>query len=256
MGVVLAATSYTVGGAMQPLTAGRWSAEGYLAAMKRLFKKFRETWLGRAAALVLIWLISVLIRAWRLTLRVEVVDRSGVLQQRQANGMLGGFWHNRILFVSLMFPHHLRNNTAAITSASRDGEYADILVRQFIGDTVRGSSSRGGSKAMRKLKRLIENGWNVCIALDGPRGPRYSVAPGIALLAKRCRAPFAPISINAPKRWQTKTWDQMQLPKPFSRVQFVIGEPITIDPDCDVRTEGCEQIRNALLAITDDAREK
>lgn len=168
--------------------------------------------------------------------------------------MIGGFWHNRIVFVSTFFPARMRKRTAAIISASRDGEYADILVRQFIGTTVRGSSSRGGSKAVRRLKHLLDSGWNVCIALDGPRGPKYHVEPGVALLAKRCRAPFLPISINASSRWQTHSWDEMQIPKPFSRVEFVIGKPVHIDPGCDLRNEAVTRIRDALLAITDDVR--
>jgi len=225
-----------------------------VSLMKAFFKKFRETWLGRGVALFLLWCLSVFIRGWRASLRVKVVDHSGLLATGEARGMLGIFWHNRLVFLPAFFPRSVREHTAAITSPSRDGEYADILVRQFLGDTVRGSSSRGGGKAVIKCKHLLDSEWNVCIAGDGPRGPKYSMQPGVALLAKRCQAPVLPININSPSRWQTKTWDQLQFPKPFSRVEFVIGKPIFIAKDCDVRTEACQKIRDSLLAITDDRR--
>lgn len=220
--------------------------------MKRLFKKFRETWAGKLTAIVLIWLLSVLIRLWHFSFRITVVDPDNFLAGPHTSGVIGGFWHNRLVFISAFFPRRLRRRTVAITSPSRDGEYADLLVRQFIAGTVRGSSSRGGGKAVIALKHYLDSGYNVCVAIDGPRGPKYEAAPGIVLLAKRCKAPIIPILINAPKRWQLKTWDGLQFPRPFSKVELVIGQPLEIDAECDLRTEGCQRVREALLAITDD----
>lgn len=222
--------------------------------MKKFFKKFRETALGRFAALVLIWSISVLIRLWRRTLRVEVIDESGVVENQYAQGMVAVFWHNRLAFVPSFFPKKIRQHTAAITSASRDGEYADILVRQFIGATVRGSSSKGGGKAMLEVKTLLQKNWTIAISIDGPRGPRYQIKPGAALLAKRLKAPVFAISINAPNRWEMGGWDRLQVPKPFSKVQLRLSKRVEIPPDCDLRTEAVARIQNALDEITDDSR--
>ncbi|MDT8391181.1 MAG: lysophospholipid acyltransferase family protein [Lentisphaeria bacterium] len=222
--------------------------------MKKFFKKFRETALGRFTALGLISFISVLIRLWRRTLRVDIVDDSGVLKNQCADGMVIVFWHNRLAFVPPFFPKKMRRRTAAITSASRDGEYADILVRQFIGATVRGSSSKGGGKAMLEVKSLLKKNWTIAISIDGPRGPRYQIKPGAALLAKRMRAPVFAVSINAPNRWEMGGWDRLQIPKPFSKVQFRLSELVNIPPDCDLRTEAVARIQNALDKITDDRR--
>ena len=66
------------------------------------------------------------------------------------------------------------------------------------------------------------------LTVDGPRGPRYTVHPGAAALALASGAPVVPILVNADSYWQMKSWDRMQIPKPFSRVTLVLGEPLTI----------------------------
>ncbi len=223
--------------------------------MRKVFKQFRETWAGRATAIVLIGLLAWVLRLWRLTLRVTVVDPNDFLHAPPVDGAVAAFWHNRLVFMGTFFPRRLRRLAVAMTSPSRDGQYAAMLVSKFVARVVRGSSSRGGREAVVQLKRELDRGRFVCLAVDGPRGPRYQVQPGVGLLARRCGVPVVPISINAPHRWQLKSWDGLQFPRPFSRVTLWIGARIEIDSACDLRTEACQKVQDALLDITDDCRQ-
>lgn len=196
-----------------------------------------------------------LFRLLRRTWRVTVDDRTDFFTTGEPWPMVAALWHNRIPLLVNFFPAALQRRAAALASASGDGEIAAQVLRAFQYTVVRGSSSRGGHAALYNLKECLKNGLSTAITVDGPRGPRYSVHPGAMLLGEWTGVPVVPLCINAPRRWELRSWDRTQIPKPFSRVTFVIGEPLAVPPDLDPdqrRTE-CERLRTALLAITDDA---
>ena len=199
------------------------------------------------------WSMVWLVRLLRRTCRLRVVDPCGYLASCQPCPVVFVLWHNRLLFLGDCFPRDIRRRTAVLVSASRDGEYATAFARRFCFRTVRGSSSRGGHRALRQLKRSIDGGSSAAITLDGPRGPRYEAHPGAAMLARLCGVPVVPLSLNAPARWELRSWDRTQIPKPFSRLELHIGAPMQFARaearGVDVATA---RIRDALLAITAD----
>jgi len=103
---------------------------------------------------------------------------------------------------------------------------------------------------MRKLNDDI----SIVLTLDGPRGPKYNVQQGAVALAASCGVPLIPVSLNAPKRWQLKNWDQTQIPKPFSKVEVSIGPALRLSKAVDGKKSGvdAERLKKALLAVTDD----
>ena len=114
-------------------------------------------------------------------------------------------------------------------------------------DAVRGSSSRGGIKALLSLKKWINNGYDVAITPDGPRGPRYVLAPGLILLAQKTQAGILPVRVEYSSFWRLKSWDQFQIPKPFSKV-IIIFEPLqTIETGLD--EAGFEEARARVESI-------
>lgn len=223
-----------------------------MATSRRIFtfknKRHMPRWIA--------FLFARLIHWCRCTYRIRTVDPSGYLQRLEPWPAVFVFWHNRILFLADCFPGQLGKRAAVIISASRDGEYAASVIRQFGLQVVRGSSSRGGLRALRELKRSAEAGLSVVLALDGPRGPRYEAQPGAAGLARLCNLPVIPVSLNARRRWELKGWDRTQIPKPFSKVELCVGAPLrpdrVADPSDPDGVSAC--VRDALLRITDDRR--
>ena len=137
-------------------------------------------------------------------------------------------WHNRLLFFPAMFPRFARKRTAAMISASRDGQYLSHIVKLFGLQAVRGSSSKRGAAALRESITCLENGNNVSMTPDGPRGPRYKLSRGPIILASKTGIPILPVAVNASSYWEAKSWDKFQIPKPWARVDLVIGAPVKI----------------------------
>jgi lysophospholipid acyltransferase (LPLAT)-like uncharacterized protein len=134
------------------------------------------------------------------------------------------FWHNRIFGMARGLLGHYRNRKAVVlTSASKDGEILARVVKSFGLHAARGSTSRRGSQALRELTKWIDEGYNVAITPDGPRGPRYVLAPGVIFLAQKTGLPIIPVHLNYERYWTLRSWDRFMIPKPFSKVRVVIG---------------------------------
>ncbi len=175
---------------------------------------------------------STILRLLFLTLRLDFEDRTGFTKNILKSPVIMCFWHNRILGITLAFLRHYpgktRKGVNVLTSASRDGEILAQLVGQFGMDAVRGSSSRRGSRALRELIELIENGCDIAITPDGPRGPRYSFGPGAISLAQLTAAPIAPVHAKFTRCLRMKTWDGFIIPLPFSKVSVTVDDPIHV----------------------------
>ena len=138
------------------------------------------------------------------------------------------FWHGRILPATFYFR---RRGIVVITSDNFDGEWIARIIQRFGFGTARGSSSRGGLKAMLQLVRDMERGKPAGFTLDGPRGPARVAQPGAIWLARATGNPVLPFHLEAASHWTTRSWDRTQIPKPFSIVALVVGEPLEVRPD-------------------------
>jgi lysophospholipid acyltransferase (LPLAT)-like uncharacterized protein len=174
---------------------------------------------------------ATILRALFLTLRLRIEDRSGILSDGGKSPVIVCFWHNRILGITYAFdriyPRH-RSGVTVLTSPSRDGEILAQLVAAFGMGSVRGSSSRRGSRALLELVRLIRDGRDIAVTPDGPRGPRYSLGPGIVLLAQSTGARIIPVHAKFSRCLRMKTWDGFIIPLPFSEVSVTIEDALQI----------------------------
>ena len=149
------------------------------------------------------------------------------------------FWHGRILPATFFFR---RRGIVVITSENFDGEWIARIIERFGYGTARGSTSRGGLKAMLQLVRDMEQGKPAGFTLDGPRGPAKVAQPGALWLARTTGNPVLPFHLEAARAWTVRSWDQTQIPKPFSHVALVVGEPIAVPPDAtDAQLEQARQ---------------
>ena len=135
------------------------------------------------------------------------------------------FWHGRILSATYYFR---RRGIVVITSENFDGEWIARIIERFGYGTARGSTSRGGRKAMLQLVRDMEAGKAAGFTLDGPRGPARVAQPGAVWLARTTGNPLLPFHLEASRYWSMRSWDRTQIPKPFSTVALVIGEPMRV----------------------------
>lgn len=153
------------------------------------------------------------------------------------------FWHGRILPATIFFQ---RRGIVVITSANFDGEWIAGIIERFGYGTARGSSSRGGVRALVELRKLMAAGKPTAFTMDGPRGPAKVAQPGAVFLAKITGNPIIPFHIEAARHWTARSWDRTQVPKPFSDVAIAIGEPFEVAADVD--DAGLEARRVALEA--------
>ncbi|MEI8108481.1 MAG: lysophospholipid acyltransferase family protein [Verrucomicrobiota bacterium] len=162
-----------------------------------------------------------LVRLWIFTLRYRIVDRAGVLETPPEKPLLWAFWHNKLFVMPRLFERYFPGRLgAALASASKDGEIISAFLERFGIRAIRGSSSRGGGRALIEMKRAMEAGYIMAITPDGPRGPRYSISPGVIKLAQITGGLILPIHVTYSSYWQLKTWDGFMIPKPFSRIHI------------------------------------
>jgi len=151
------------------------------------------------------------------------------------------FWHGRILPATIYFK---RRGIVVITSENFDGEWIAGIIGRFGYGTARGSTSRGGLRALLQLRRDMADRKPTAFTVDGPRGPARVAQPGAVWLAKATGNPILPFHIEASRYWTMRSWDRTQIPKPFATTAIAIGEPLDVPSDAD--DEGLELARATL----------
>lgn len=163
-------------------------------------------------------------------------------------------WHQRF-FPGIIF-FATRKPISIMISQSRDGELISKIVNILGWYPVRGSSSKGGRQALRKIKKLVYEGYRVAHIVDGPRGPLGVVKPGLLLIAQASGMPIVPVITSAEKKWVFNSWDRFMVPKPFSRVIIRFSDEICIPSnlqrsDFEAKRSSIENIFKKLYSETD-----
>lgn len=136
------------------------------------------------------------------------------------------FWHDRIIAGTYFFREH---GIIVLSSSSFDSEYTARCIQRLGFGIVKGSSSRGGARALVRMIRMMKSGFEMAFTIDGPRGPRYKAKSGPIILAKKTGNPLMPFVIECEDYWTLKSWDRLQIPKPFTKANLIIGEPIFVE---------------------------
>ena len=191
-------------------------------------------WLG---ARLLRAIIGVLGRTWR----IEIVHGKDVAEKllAETTPSLLVLWHNRLIMGSRVLIHryHRRGRLlATLASESRDGELVTGLMEAWGLEVVRGSTTRGGRRAMWGLFRTLRKGRIPVIIPDGPVGPIYEVKDGVLFLSQSTETPIISVGFATDRAWRVRSWDRLIVPKPFARVAVAFGDPRIVPPatdDCD-----------------------
>ena len=178
--------------------------------------------------------------------RTEGLDRLDAIVASGRQPIMA-FWHGRILPATYFFR---RRGIVVITSENFDGEWIAGIIERFGYGTARGSTSRGGRKALLQLTRDMAAGRAAGFTVDGPRGPARTAQPGAIWLAKVTGNPVLPFHLVADRHWTMRSWDRTQIPKPFATVALMVGEPFDVPGDADeAGLEAARQDLDARLRI-------
>jgi len=203
------------------------------------------------------WIGSTLIRLIRASVRLRFEKRENI--GPPGSHCVFAFWHRHLLLVVYGAPHPPR---VVWTSQSDAGELITRTMSHFGVAAARGSNSRGGLAALQAMARLGRQGYSLCVAPDGPRGPASEVKPGTLMIAILAGLPIVPVAYAARRAWRAPGWDGLVVPLPFTTVQFVYGEPMTVSRGADLvaagselkrRLDAAEQRASTLVGVSPSA---
>lgn len=212
-------------------------------------------WKGRLYASAISWAV----RLMSLTIRFRFDESSRFLAQKSPGPIIFCVWHNRLALSAVIYQKWqkrigAKSDMAGLVSASRDGAMLSHIFKKFGITAVRGSSSRRGAQALLEMKSRAEEGFNLTITPDGPRGPCYDIQHGIMSLAQVTGIPVLPVSFRIRWKISLPSWDRFQIPLPFSRCDIQVGEPLKIGRDIskEEREEARLELQRRMREITED----
>lgn len=185
------------------------------------------------------------------TLSIRMIGEECLERAREGGRkVLYAFWHEGLLVATYAFR---RQGIRVLVSQHRDGEMIARAIERMGYGTVRGSSTRGGTRALFRMAAAGAAGDDLGVTVDGPRGPRLQVKPGTLFIAGRSGLPIVPFAVALRKPWELSSWDRFMVPRPFSRAAIAFGEPMEVPGDTAV--ERLEPFRAELQRRLLEARE-
>ncbi len=188
--------------------------------------------------------VRILASSWRIHVIHE--ERWRVLYQaRRPHVFL--LWHEALL--PLLWQHR-NQGVAIVVSEARDGQYLSDLAATLGYGAVRGSSTRGGARALLGAVRELQAGGSVAFTPDGPRGPRRELKPGVVAAAQRGGGVIVPIHAEADRAWRLHSWDSFMIPKPLARVRITYGKPFEVPGGEQGLAEGLARAAEGLDEVS------
>lgn len=196
---------------------------------------------GGFAGMILLRLLQA---SWRLDYRKPPEGRAGRVRGLP---VLFCLWHGRQLALTLT---HRGEGVTNLISMHGDGEYAARVAGLLGYSVVRGSSTRGGVEALRRMASVLRSGGDCAITPDGPRGPAFRAKPGLVQIARLGRRPVVPIGASGSPSAVFRSWDSFRLPLPFARVVVVEGRPLPPPPRSVAPDQAALQVEREIARVT------
>lgn len=194
---------------------------------------------------------AALLRLWGTTLRIEWLDPGNIEAIAAQRGeVIWAFWHRHLLTLTYT---HQDQGAVVLVSRHKDGEIISQILARLGYGVVRGSTTRGGGRALIEMARAGRSRHPLAVTPDGPRGPRGRLQRGVLHIAQRSGLPIVPLACEGVRTWELESWDRFQIPHPFTRVAVSIGPPIRIPPE--TAPDGIEEEYGPLVASAIDACE-
>ncbi len=184
------------------------------------------------------------------TTRVHRVGAEHYLGFReQGQPVIFVFWHGQLL---PLVHYHRGEGIVVLVSQHADGEYITRVIERHGFETVRGSSTRGGTQGLKALIRAARAGQDLALTPDGPQGPAHEFKPGALAVAQTTGLPIIPLAVGASRGWRLKSWDGLLVPRPLSRIRIEYGEPRWVGRDTGRETlaEAARDLGQTLNELT------
>lgn len=183
--------------------------------MKKLWRKIQPYFMPQ--------IVYLIIRLIGMSLKIDTRGWKAV--QESKGGRICAGWHGQTFAAATLFRGL---GVWTLISTSRDGEMQNKIFSKFGFNTIRGSSSKGGTRALVEAIRVLKKDTIMAFTPDGPRGPSGVVQPGIMKMAQKSGAALIPSGVAANRKWNLPTWDKYMIPKPFARVVMLFGDPLYV----------------------------
>ena len=173
------------------------------------------------------------------TCRVKAHGYEHVQTLRDLNkGWIYAIWHDNNLISVWAFR---TENYIAMVSNSKDGEILTRVIELLGSSVIRGSTSKGAMQAAQQALRALRDNKVLAITPDGPRGPKHHLQEGVLYLSALTNSPIIPVHLESSRQWQFNSWDNSKLPKPFSQMHIVYGQPLTVTSE-EMKDEDSKEI--------------
>lgn len=195
--------------------------EGFVVILKQWRRKILRMWIYP-------FLCFFVVYPYMATVRMVILDKDlKRIRRNRKERFLYALWHEDIPLLSCKFGY---THLSTMASFSRDGEVIANFLKALRYRVVRGTSNKGWREAFDEMIKAFQDGWDLVLAVDGPKGPRYEVKPGVIYLASKGKIKIVPVVSNAKyKIIFHKSWDKMWGPLPFSPAICIFGDPIILD---------------------------
>lgn len=193
---------------------------------------------------------SLLVRGLVRTLRVEVHALGDIAPPAESvpdgRRMAIALWHENLILPAVYMGHP---DVSVLISKHADGQILASLIRSLRMGLVLGSTNRGGVEAVRQILDDNAGCKHLAVTVDGPRGPRQVVQPGIVYVASRCGMELYPVGVGYQRMWRARSWDRFAVPQPGCRVKLLLGAPLPVP--AGINSAGLEQYRQWLQSELD-----
>jgi lysophospholipid acyltransferase (LPLAT)-like uncharacterized protein len=212
--------------------------------------KIRHPLLIRGVGAVGAWMIRRLVGTVSFHFQYEDPSVDPVEAMRRGQRYIYAFFHEVMLF-----PAYYWNwpEMHILVSDHADGEMITQVVRRLGFSVVRGSTTRGGARALREMENVTDG--NLCFTPDGPRGPRRHVHQGMIYTASRLGLPIVGAGMAFSHCWRARSWDRFAVPRPFTSATCVVPPALLVPADAD--REALEvyriEVERRMNAATDRA---
>jgi lysophospholipid acyltransferase (LPLAT)-like uncharacterized protein len=209
--------------------------------------KIRNPWLVRQLARA----SAAVLYRWIRTLEYQHEDLGARVNPNHADlpgRYIYAMWHEYLLLPIFRYP---RSDVSVLISQHSDGQWVADACQGLRIPVVRGSSTRGGAEAVRRLVRAGRVN-HLALTPDGPLGPRQQVHMGVIYLAARTGLAIVPVGFGLERPWRMRSWDRFAVPRPWSRARCVTGTPIVIPEQRGTALweHYRQRVQDTLVAVT------
>lgn len=178
------------------------------------------------------WLLRTVISALYHTLRLKIEGKEALKLAKEKKALIA-LWHDQLILAPLIRQLVENRPLGIVVSKSRDGQMLGAFAKTFTNVFCIFVGHKSRASALKQMVDALQEQALLLITPDGPRGPRHEVKQGVLFCAEKAEAQIIAMRWQASNVWKLNTWDQLQIPKPFSSVTitFVATETTSLQKD-------------------------